>query len=121
MEKRQVKLDFLLTGKSYKDKRNILPMNNKQIHACMLNQIQDHFGDRPVYVSSKFVIISEENFNYPEFYAAGWFVSSNPISGQVGKGSELVVVAHGNNVENARKNLMTAVGNTPWDELAKNI
>ena len=58
---------------------------------------------------------------YPSFYAAGWFTSEEPVSKTNGNGSELVVIAHGNNMQSARSAMMRAVSTIDWDNLAKNI
>jgi len=56
---------------------------------------------------------------YPEFYAAGWFVSNRPV--EAGAGSELVVVAHGDSIEEAQREVMRAVEKANWNYLARDI
>lgn len=120
-DKRRVQVHFMLVGRSHKEKKNVSHMNNRQTHACVLNQIQDHFGDRPIHFNNKYLQLTDEYSNYPEFYAAGWFVSLDPIKDQSGFGSELVIMAHGNSIKDAKRNLMSNIAGTPWDDLARNI
>jgi len=45
---------------------------------------------------------------YPDYYAAGWFVSGQlPLT-------ELVVIAHGSTMASARKMLMESMPDVPW-------
>jgi len=58
---------------------------------------------------------------YPEYFAAGWFISQNVVGESEGIGSELVLVSHGNSLESAKNSLMIALSNTSWDVYAANI
>jgi hypothetical protein len=51
---------------------------------------------------------------YPEFYAAGWFVDVNCES-------ELVVVSHGDTMQEATNSMMEAVKLLDWNDLSATI
>ena len=116
---RKVKL-FTLVGYSNRDPKSILDMDSRQTHACVLNQIEERFGERPAWwiVTDDSTIKSP---NYPKFYAAGWLISTEPLIDTKGIGSELLILTHGNSMELANTNLTFAINRLSWDTLAKNI
>lgn len=120
MEKRQVRMTFSLVGKSHKDFKSALMMDAPEAHECMLEQIQTAFGDRPLYLPPR-VLHAAQGSSYPRFFAAGWFYSTDPVTGTDAKGSELVVVGHGDSWESAKHNLLSSMGDCPWDDWARNI
>jgi len=129
---KKVRLLFILTGRSHRDKRAINEMDSRETHACMLNQISERFGERPIHITTK-NSRTVNSLAYPEFYAAGWFVTvpaepevpaepgDEPALEVEEKESELVVVSHGDSMDRAQKNLMAGVQNVAWDELAKSL
>ena len=118
--KRQVNLNFTLTGKT---RASFLAkeFGNRDILESVEDQIKDSFGDaRAIFVFDKERVMAAGRL-YPDFYAAGWFVSRAPKADTDGKGSELVVIAHGKNMAEAKANMMLAVENSDWETLAKNL
>lgn len=116
---RKVKISLTLVGKSRYGSDNFKDLSNEEILLMIENQITEQFGARPIFVHNRKKVSSD--FQYPEFYAAGWFVSDDPISNTNGVGSELVVVAHGENMKSAKSSMMQAISTVDWDKLAKNI
>lgn len=120
MEKRQVKLDIILAGKCAKSTHNMLNWDAAAIHECMVQQVKEQFEQSPIFLPPK--VLAAANLNtYPEFYAAGWFISDQPLTDTEGKLSELVVVAHGKSLKEARTNMLKETSNVSWDEFAKNV
>ena len=85
--------------------------DNEDSLGIVIQKVNKHFGaTRPLIVINE-DILSEERLVYPDFFCAGWFVSSD------GK-AELVVVDHGNSLELANKSMMTSVTKIDWEALA---
>jgi len=121
----KVRLKFTLVGRSHGNKYDTLLLDSKDAHECMLNQIKNQFGYRPLYLPTK-VTKAAENLIYPKFYAAGWFwrisnTEANPTIRKEKYDSELLVITHGDNTEEAGKNLMVAISNINWDDFARTI
>lgn len=114
---RQVSLNFSLVGKTNQfvsqfpkaERDNIL---NDVILDMVKEQVNFHFGDRACVVHNEAALGFAGR--YPEYYAAGWFVSED----SPGHGSDLVVIAHGESMKSARNEMMEAVRVTDWEELA---
>ena len=121
MSNRKVRINFTLVGKACPDFKPIKDISNKEIFYWIESKVQDHFGkERPLFFIEEKSLLMEAR-RYPGFYSAGWFVSDDPITDSEGVGSELVVIAHGESMKTAQSAMMIAVGNTDWDNLAKNI
>lgn len=84
----------------------------------VLNEVRKQFGqNRPLLVVNKKQLLVRSK--YPTHFAAGWFWGegiNNPKHT-----SELVVVAHGDNFEDARKNLMSGMKDIYWNEDALDV
>lgn len=120
-ERRQVKLDFTLVGKTNASWLFLKDFKNSEILEGVKGQVRDQFGaTRSVYVFDE-NLVNTSGRKYPDFYAAGWFTSSEPLIDTKGKGSELVVIAHGENMKEARERMLKAVENSNWEDLARNI
>lgn len=117
---RKVKMDFILVGRSYRNSKELEEFNSIDFLYHVQNQIKSHFGYRAVYISDE-IRVSMNNLKYPEFYAAGWFISDQPIADTQGKGSELVIVSHGDSMKSAKNSMIKTVEYVKWDELAINI
>lgn len=119
MSKRKVKLHFSLVGKT---RSSLLSkeFGNSGVLESVEDQIKSQFGERPVFISDRERVILEGR-QYPEYYAAGWFISQSPLTDTDGVGSELVVVAHGENMADARANVMSAIEKSSWESLARNL
>lgn len=121
MSNRKVRVNVTLVGKARPKFKSLKDLTNKEIFYWMESQVLDQFGsERPLFICDEEMVLIEGR-KYPEFYSAGWFVSDDPVSGTEGIGSELVVVAHGDSMKSAQEAVMAAIGNTSWDNLAKNI
>ena len=116
---RKVKIDLILVGRSYRNIKELGEFNNLDFLYTVQDQVGEQFGRRALYMVDETLILNKSN--YPEFYAAGWFTSDQPVVDTDGKGSELVVVAHGDTMDSARSAMMKAVEYVSWDELAANI
>lgn len=117
---RKVKISLILIGKSHYNYNKSKELNNEEILSMIENQIVKQFGERPLFVVDRESITFDAN-SYPKFYAAGWFTSDDPITDTSGIASELVIVAHGEDMKTARTSLMNAVPSIHWDNFAKNI
>jgi hypothetical protein len=117
---RKVKINATLIGRSRFGYDGFKDLSNEQILFMIEDQIKDQFGKRPLFISDKDNVTFETR-EYPQFYAAGWLVSDSPILETGGKGSELVVVAHGEDMGSAKSAMIRAVSMIKWDDLAKNI
>lgn len=84
----------------------------------VLGEVRKQFGqNRPLFVVNKTRLLN--GLKYPTHFAAGWFWGggiNNP-----NHTSELVVVAHGDSLEDARKNLMNGMSNVYWQEDALDV
>lgn len=112
---KQVMLQFKLVGKT-----NFL--KHKETNKNALEAIKDvvrfQFGDRPVFVVNE-QYLDAENAEVPDFYSAGWFVSSQEKDENIP--SELVVIATGSTLAQASSNLMAGVTHINWDNVASDI
>jgi hypothetical protein len=117
---RKVKISLTLVGRSHFGYDKFKDLSNEEILFMIENQIIDQFGKRPLFIHDK-ESVSFEAQKYPKFYAAGWFVSEEPVTDTDGIGSELVVVAHGEDMKTARLSMMRAVSMVKWNKFAKNI
>lgn len=124
---RKVRLEFTLVGKSYETGEKVNDIPASEIHENVLRKIQNSFGERPVFISEKSSNIITRGGKYPDFFIAGWFVSSSATGEPTGKylgsdlGSELLVIAHGESMVGAKRSLMSTVTDVPWDLVARNI
>jgi len=102
----KVNLHFSLTGK-------VDFCNDGLSNSDLLDGVHDvvrrQFGNRPVFFSDANKVTSKGK--YPGFYSAGWFVGDTSGVG----GSELVVIAHGNSMAEARSNMMNGVEHCDWE------
>jgi hypothetical protein len=117
---RKVKISLTLVGRSHFGHNKFKDFSNEEILFMVESQIVEQFGKRPLFIHDK-KNVSRENYDYPKFYAAGWFVSDDPVTDTEAIGSELVVVAHGDDMKSARDTMMRAISTVDWDNLAKNI
>lgn len=117
---RKVKISLILIGKSRFNYNKSKESNNEEILSMIENQVVEQFGERPLFVVDRESVALDIN-SYPKFYAAGWFISDDPITDTSGVASELIVIAHGENMKTARASLMDAVSSIQWDNFAKNI
>ena len=120
MAKRKVKINSTLIGRSHFGHDKFKDLSNEEILFMIENQIIEQFGKRPLFIHDK-ENVSFEGQKYPEFYAAGWFISEEPVIDTDGVGSELVVVAHGEDMGSAKSSMMRAISMVEWDKFAKNI
>jgi hypothetical protein len=107
----KVKLHFTLVGKTYHqmNKSNTnLEWTNKDSFETVKETVTSHFGDRALAISNA-SLLQNEGINYPDYYCAGWFISSD-------KTSELVALAHGNTMDEASKSMMDFVKTLDWKE-----
>jgi hypothetical protein len=118
--KRKVRINMILVSRLYMNFKEIQDISNRDMLEFVKNQISSHFGERPIKISDE-SILTLIGHRYPEFYAAGWFISDDPITNTDGKGSELVIVAHGDSMKAAQKAMMLGVEMASWDSVAKNI
>lgn len=115
---RQVTLQFTLVGntrfegmpKDYTNQDKLLRVKDTVLH---------QFGDRPIAFVDEFYL-NQESIRYPSYFIAGWFISKESLAGS-NVGSELVLIAHGNSMKNARDNLMNGIRNIEWDKNANDI
>jgi len=108
---RKVMLRFRLVGRSYKQ----IEIDNEKLEVYMAEcDIKNQFGDRPVFVATG---VKDK---YPKMYAVGWATSNKLIDSTDGW-SELLVVAHGNTMESANKNMVKALTSIDWEKNARNL
>lgn len=119
---RKVKYSFILVGKTAKKKikDNGHFYTNAELLELVKEDVRNQFGDRATFVVNAPSISNDVN-KYPNFYAATWLVSDDPVDGDVGVGSELVLIDHANTMEAARKSLFDTVKSIEWDTLASTI
>ena len=116
----RVKLHLTLVGKSNSWKRNMpkgmspAEFTNEDTLSFVRDTVADQFGDRALFIVNEH-LLSEEARVYPEYYAAGWFVSED------GERTELVVVDHGSTMEAATKAMMESVKVIDWDSFSARI
>ena len=112
-------INLSLAGKTYRSIKDILDLDNSKILQSVLDCVGFQFGEEAIYISDG-AAVSINNLPYPEYYAAGWFVSNEPITDTDGKGSHLVVVSHGDSMKAAKEAMMKAITYAEWDDLAVN-
>lgn len=118
MSHRKVKLQFSLTGRTNAQHLNE-NFGNDSILESVTDQVARQFGARPLYVADRDRV---ESFGpYPQFFAAGWLVSDDALTGSNAGGSELVVLAHGESMASAQSNMLMSVEHSDWEALAKDI
>lgn len=117
---RKVTINLTLVGRTYRNAKELEEFSKLEIFLGIQEQIKDQFGERAILMSDEDSVTFGKS-KYPEFYAAGWFISDQPTLDNEGAGSELVVVAHGNSMEVAKEAMMKSVAYANWDELAANI
>jgi len=117
---RKVKISLVLIGKSHFGRDKFKDLSNEEILFMIEDQVINQFGQRPLFIQDK-ESVSFEGQKYPKFYAAGWFISDDPIADTNGNASELVVIAHGEDMKLARSSMMKAVSMVEWDKFARNI
>ena len=120
MGNRKVKISLTLVGRTHFGYNKFKDLSNEEILFMVESQIIEQFGKRPLFVSDK-KNVSIPNISYPLFYAAGWFVSDDPILETEGTCSELVIVTHGEDMKSARDAMMRTASMVDWDNLAKNV
>lgn len=114
---KQVRLNFSLVGKTNQflkqfPKTEIDNVLNEVVLDMVKEQVNFHFGNRACFVHDQATL--ELSGKYPEYYAAGWFVSED----SPGHGTDLVVIGHGESMKSAQQAVMDAVRSTDWDSLA---
>ena len=120
MSSRKVQINSTLVAKTYGSFDSIKDFSNEAVLYLVESQVNFHFGDRPLLISDKELVLIERR-KYPQFYAAGWFVSTESIDRSDKSGSELVVIAHGEDMKAARDSMIRAAENSDWNNLARNI
>ncbi|MHA2280295.1 MAG: hypothetical protein ACXAC5_05550 [Promethearchaeota archaeon] len=120
MGNRKVKISLTLVGRSNFNYDKFKDFSNEDVLFLVESQVVEQFGKRPIFISDK-KNVTFEGREYPPFYAAGWFISDNPITETDGNGSELVVIAHGEDMKSAKDAMMRAISTVEWDNLARNI
>jgi hypothetical protein len=83
----------------------------------VLGEVRKQFGERPVMVLNKTRLLT--GLKYPTHFAAGWFWGEGILNPT--HTSELVVVAHGDSFEDARKGLMNGMSSVYWQEDALDV
>ena len=116
---RKVHLNFTLVGKT-RDGVTLVPSDwgNKGWLENVTRIVAGRFGERALFVADEARILHNSRA-YPDFYAAGWFISNEAV--ESGNGSELVVIAHGSSMARAHEAMMTEVKNIDWLARAKDI
>ena len=109
----QVKVNHTLVGRTGKGKKELDDRTNSERLDGVLKFVKDQFGDRPFHILDGNLLLNDSR-RYPNFFAAGWFFSED-------KATELVVIGHGNSLENARGYLMNSMKNVDWKNLAKHV
>lgn len=117
---RKVKLQFTLTGKSTACLRKlpahiVSEVKNRELFDYVKDLVVDQFGERALYIDNE-DILKGDTRPYPACYSAGWFVSDDEENM-----SELVVLAHGDNMEKATKAMFDVVSTTDWNSLAAEV
>ncbi len=115
----KVKLSFTLVGKSNIWKRNIpkgvqLESSNADTLAFVRDTVVDQFGGRALVIVNEHRLVNDA-YPYPEYYAAGWFISEGDEQ------YELVVVDHGDTMEAATKAMMNSVKVVDWNNFSMRI
>lgn len=113
----KVRLHFTLVGKSNEWKRNMpkgveAEFTNNDTLSFVRDTVSGQFGSRALVIVNE-QLLSNDMRPYPEFYAAGWFVSEeNPER-------ELVLVEHGDSMEAANKAMMDSVSTIDWESFSE--
>lgn len=109
----KVRLYFTLVGKSNEWKRASRPnldldFTNASTLDFVRDRVASQFGERALVIVNDNLLKNDARV-YPEYYAAGWFISEedNP--------RELVVVDHGSSMEEANRAMMKSVSMVDWD------
>lgn len=113
---RQVRVNFNLVGNTSQFTRLLKDFDKELItNDTILDQIKEqvayHFGDRAIMVHNEDSLMYG---SYPEYYAATWFVSEETGV----HGTDLIVVAHGDNMQDAQNTVLNAVRMADWESLA---
>ena len=117
---RKVQINSTLVARTYHSFNEVKDFSNESILYLVESQINFHFGKRPLLISDRELVLINRR-KYPQFYAAGWFVSNEPRDETNKNGSELVVVAHGEDMKSAKEAMIRAAENSDWNNLAGNI
>lgn len=117
----KVVLQFKLSGKTLnskkkKDKENFTAKNAVDI---IIDAVDFQFGDRPMLLLNE-KQINSDNSDIPECYTAGWFISDQSID-ETNTQSELVVIATGNTMASASKNMLSGITSVDWNNYARNV
>jgi len=115
----RVKLHFTLVGRSEIWKRNMpkgMPMEftNEDTLSFVRDIVADQFGDRALVVINEH-LLRDNSRTYPEYYAAGWFISEDDEQ------SELVVIDHGSTMDAATKAMLESVKVVDWNSVSARI
>ena len=114
----KVNLNFRLAGKTDGWKKimsynSAIDWSNAVILDFVKAIISEQFGDRALVVVDESKILN--SIGYPDFFSAGWFTSaSHPMS-------ELVLVAHGDNMAAAGKSMLDSVRDVDWDSVSVRV
>jgi hypothetical protein len=114
----KVKMCFSLTGKTDAWKRlmkgSMIEWTNTDTFDYVKDVVSEYFGRRALVIMNESMLKSGM-INYPRYFAAGWFCDESLMP------SELVVVAHGNTMEEANKTMIASVKNIDWANLAVKV
>ena len=115
----KVKLQFQLVGKSdtykkYLPATKLGEWTNENTLELIKDTVANYFGDRAVFVFHE-ETLRNNVVKYPKFFSAGWFVS------QEKEPHELVVISHGDTMEEANKSVVEATKILDWNSLAVKI
>ena len=115
-----VKLHFRLTGRTSDHKEEQfgalgIDWTNQNTLQSVKDSVAEYFGNRALMVCNEPFLLSPGR-TYPKFYAAGWFISDEPDNM-----SELVVIAHGESMEEANTSMMECIKVVDWDEVSVRI
>jgi hypothetical protein len=111
-----VRLMYMLAGKA-KD-FNVKDLPSGWTNADTLEWVKDRVAGSlrktSTYVLNEKILALGVN-SYPNYYVAGWFVTSQLPT------TELVVIAHGNTMAVAKKLLLDAMPNVPWLQVCADV
>jgi hypothetical protein len=113
----RVSINMIMVSKLYRSIKDVHELSNKLMISKVHDQINIHFGNRPVLITDE-DIVTLPNRTYPEFFAAGWFIRKDD---EKDTGSELVVVAHGNSMKTAQYNMMREIKSLDWNKSARKL
>lgn len=109
-----VRLINTLVGKAKDFNTKSLPQewSNADTLEFVKDKVATTLRDTATYVVDETRLITG---SYPDYYAAGWFVSGQlPVT-------ELVVVAHGSSMASAQAALMEAMSHVPWSSVSAEV